>query len=790
MMSQLRGSQHYIWSLADVLGQGATGAVYKARHKQTGELYAVKTFNQMSYMRSPAVQKREFDVLQKLNHENIVRLLAIEEETSSHTEVLVMELCTGGSLYGLLDDPENAYGIEETEFQRVLIDVASGMKYLRDIGIVHRDIKPGNIMCYINEDGRSIYKLIDFGAARELQDEEQFMSLYGTEEYLFPDMYERAVLRRPSGKQFSASVDLWSLGVTLYHVATGQLPFRPFGGRKNKDTMYRITSEKKSGVISGVQHSEGGPIDWSRHLPSTCRLSQGMKQLITPVLARLLECDHENMMMQFDDFFDAVKVITSKHIIYAFDLSKSSLLHIYINRNEHLAQFQELLAEQTDIRKEDQQLLFENHDFEKIVKPLQTVSSYPHTSAQNPIYLFSDVHSLITMPPTCNVPPLPAFTTDVALDNDAILAKNCCAILHYIRRQIIDAQLKQQLITKAAKMYLLVMVREIEHNKDSVLDFSSRVEETGKRLNLLADTGGLLMATVTNLIKAGPNEAKKKCQIDNLNNGLQWSSVSNQKESFSKLKCDVQKVKQQIESLNSQVVNEVLSWLDSCGCEESNNCIPKADILVSSTKATVADFARDRSLKKLSFNEEQIHKFDKHKLKVNYTKAATLIQNYCYPKTKELFERFHTWYSKVCKVQQQLQLIKNEVEKVSEWQSLLTERLSQVQTDRQLKLKALLSDLGIALELPDTITPETGGSTYPSSFDFVLRSKRNKEVRELLSNLKEGVLMNCKVTKDAKLILEDTEKRLHHMKQRHIEDEAKNMSPNCTNDEPTTLTAD
>lgn len=63
------------------------------------------------------------------------------------------------------------------------IEVA-GMNHLRENGIVHRDIKPGNIMRVIGEDGQSVYKLTDFGAARELEDDEQFVSLYGTEEYL------------------------------------------------------------------------------------------------------------------------------------------------------------------------------------------------------------------------------------------------------------------------------------------------------------------------------------------------------------------------------------------------------------------------------------------------------------------------------------------------------------------------------------------------------------------------------------------------------------------------------
>jgi TANK-binding kinase 1 len=69
------------------------------------------------------------------------------------------------------------------------------MNHLRDNNLVHRDLKPGNIMKFIRDDGSVVYKLTDFGAARELQDDQQFVSLYGTEEYLHPDMYERAVLR-------------------------------------------------------------------------------------------------------------------------------------------------------------------------------------------------------------------------------------------------------------------------------------------------------------------------------------------------------------------------------------------------------------------------------------------------------------------------------------------------------------------------------------------------------------------------------------------------------------------
>ncbi|GFN84466.1 inhibitor of nuclear factor kappa-b kinase subunit epsilon [Plakobranchus ocellatus] len=271
--TNFKGSRSFVWDAHKSLGHGATSCVYMGRNKKTGDEVAVKVFNEQSYNRPNDVQMREFDVMQKLNHDNIVKLLAIEEE-SEHRKVIVMEYCAHGSLYSLLEQPENNFGLAEDEFLRVLTHVTAGVKHLRDNDIIHRDIKPGNILRSVMPDGRSVFKLTDFGAARKLQQDEEFLSLYGTDEYLHPDMYERAVLRKFKGQQFGCYVDLWSLGVTFYHTATGSLPFRPYGGRKNRTTMHMITAKKQPGVISGVQEVPDGPIKWSRDLPPTCRLSR------------------------------------------------------------------------------------------------------------------------------------------------------------------------------------------------------------------------------------------------------------------------------------------------------------------------------------------------------------------------------------------------------------------------------------------------------------------------------------------------------------------------------------
>uniref|UniRef100_A0A663FBS5 Inhibitor of nuclear factor kappa B kinase subunit epsilon n=1 Tax=Aquila chrysaetos chrysaetos TaxID=223781 RepID=A0A663FBS5_AQUCH len=383
----MQSTPNYLWSTEDLLGQGATACVYKARNKKSGELVAVKVFNNASYLRPQEVQMREFEMLRKLNHKNIVKLFAVEETGSSKQKVLVMEYCSSGSLLNVLEDPANAFGLAESEFLIVLQCVVAGMNHLRENGVVHRDIKPGNIMRLMGEDGQSIYKLTDFGAARELDDDEKFVSVYGTEEYLHPDMYERAVLRKPQQKAYGVTVDLWSIGVTFYHAATGSLPFVPFGGpRRNKEIMYKITTEKPAGAIAGVQRQENGSIEWSYELPVTCRLSAGLKDQLIPILANILEADQEKCW-GFDQFFAETNDILHRIVVDVFSLQQASSHRIYIHSYNTTTKFLDAVFKQTNIVPHHQEYFFEGHLYE--LDPNLQAHNFCKTTEHNPLTLLS-----------------------------------------------------------------------------------------------------------------------------------------------------------------------------------------------------------------------------------------------------------------------------------------------------------------------------------------------------------------------------------------------------------------
>uniref|UniRef100_A0A8K9Y4J4 TANK-binding kinase 1 n=1 Tax=Oncorhynchus mykiss TaxID=8022 RepID=A0A8K9Y4J4_ONCMY len=502
---------------------------------------------------------REFEVLKKLNHKNIVKLFAVEEESNTRHKVLVMEYCPCGSLYTVLEESSNAYGLPEDEFLIVLQDVVAGMNHLREYGIVHRDIKPGNIMRVIGEDGRSVYKLTDFGAARELDDDEQFVSLYGTEEYLHPDMYERAVLRKEHQKKYGATVDLWSIGVTFFHAATGSLPFRPFEGpRRNKEVMYKIITEKPSGTVSGQQKFENGKIEWSTEMPVSCNLSKGLQSLLTPVLANILEADQEKCW-GFDQFFAETSDILHRTVVLVFSLQQATLHYIYIHQYNTATLFQELLSRRCSIPVHNQELLYEGRRLQ--LEPNRQAQTFPRTSRDNPIMLLSR-ESVATVGLIFEDPSPPKVQPRYDLDLDASYAK---VTIYYARLWLIGC------LSVQISNSLVPMEQTVQDIKSKFL------------------SGGVLTD----------------------------------------------------------------SWTQAGTHPEDRN-VERIKVLLDSITAIYHQFKKDKAERRLPYNEEQIHKFDKQKLVFHATKARSLFTEECAMKYRLFISKSEEWMRKVHHVRKQL----------------------------------------------------------------------------------------------------------------------------------------
>ncbi|MED6277280.1 hypothetical protein CHARACLAT_011696 [Characodon lateralis] len=625
-MSGITGSTtNYLWSLHDVLGQGATASVYKARNKRSGELVAVKVFNVLSYSRPHDVQMREFEMLRKLNHSNIVRLFAVEE-LQTKQKVLVMEYCSGGSLLNLLEDPQNAFGLPEAEFLTVLQCIVQGMNHLREYGVVHRDIKPGNIMRQVGEDGKSVYKLTDFGAARELEDDEKFVSIYGTEEYLHPDMYERAVLRKPHQKSYGVSVDLWSIGVTLYHSATGSLPFTPYEGpRKNKLTMYKITTEKPMGAIAGTQRVEGGPIEWSYHLPYSCQLSQGLKVLLIPVLAGIMEAD-QGRCWGFDQFFTATTDILQRQPVYLFSLQQAMAHSIYVHHYNTVSVFFEEVAAQTGIGIQQQHLMYLGHDL--ALEGSMKVVNLPCTSASQPLILLSSTPETNTSLPfrEPETPPIPS-RFDVVTDYN--FSKVTVGIVHQYKRIVQLLQTYRELLLQGYYSYMMKLRHECTEATHSIAIITIRLQSC--------------LSAQHRIHRLASYSSENQGSLDNASQKLQL--VHQHLPVYS---AGIRDFQTQLEHLQIQQAKLVETLTHDKSCQ-------KMQMLLEKITAIHQQYRKDRVTGKLAYNDEQIHKFEKIHLSSHIKRVKCLFREECVQRFKELLASTKTWSSVLLEMQTRLQ---------------------------------------------------------------------------------------------------------------------------------------
>jgi tRNA A-37 threonylcarbamoyl transferase component Bud32 len=257
------------YEILDRVGAGAMGTVFKARHKRLNRIVALKVLKPSLARDARYVDrlKREARIVASLNHPNIVTGFDLGEEGGYH--YFVMEFVEGKSLRAMLTE----WGMFAEEYvRRVARAVAQALDHAYQRGVIHRDIKPGNIL--IDEAGH--VKLTDMGLAKGPTDLTitRDGATVGTPQYISPEQ-----ARNPH--DVDVRTDLYSLGATLYHMATGVPPFRG-------DTMAEL--------ITNVLHEL--PVS-PKAINSA--LSDGMSLVIRKLLAKDLTVRYQTPRDLLDD---------------------------------------------------------------------------------------------------------------------------------------------------------------------------------------------------------------------------------------------------------------------------------------------------------------------------------------------------------------------------------------------------------------------------------------------------------------------------------------------------------
>eukprot|EP01114_Cavostelium_apophysatum_P005410 TRINITY_DN1635_c0_g1_i1.p1 TRINITY_DN1635_c0_g1~~TRINITY_DN1635_c0_g1_i1.p1 ORF type:complete len:642 (+),score=120.86 TRINITY_DN1635_c0_g1_i1:150-2075(+) len=189
------------------IGQGSYGKVKVATHKDTGDRFAVKILRKDRIQDLDRV-RREIDIMKEVDHPNIVKLIEVIETEEDIN--LVMELGERSLGKLIANGP-----LSEVEARRYFEQIANAVKYCHQRGVIHRDLKLDNVM--LDKEGNC--KLIDFGLSNFMETGKMRSTFCGTPAYAPPEMI--------LGKRYTGpEVDVWSLGIVLFHLVQGTLPFK------------------------------------------------------------------------------------------------------------------------------------------------------------------------------------------------------------------------------------------------------------------------------------------------------------------------------------------------------------------------------------------------------------------------------------------------------------------------------------------------------------------------------------------------------------------------------------
>jgi serine/threonine protein kinase len=256
-----------------VLGHGGFGTVYVAR-SPSGQSFALKVSSKPLTGRDLVRLKEEVKIMNLLrDHPNVVRIhcAAVHEERA----YIAMERCVAKSLNDVIQSRE----LLVNEFLWIGYQLVSTLAYMHRMEIIHRDIKPQNVL--FNREG--VMKLTDFGLSGRMKDRGQRKTVAGTQIFMAPEIaqyYRSTVEARTNGHavnqiEYGAEVDVWSVGVALFVMATRQSPYAHHQRANVPD------QEKAYWLLSIAADARW---DWPNHGESASRVHPDVRKLIEYIL--------------------------------------------------------------------------------------------------------------------------------------------------------------------------------------------------------------------------------------------------------------------------------------------------------------------------------------------------------------------------------------------------------------------------------------------------------------------------------------------------------------------------
>ena len=254
--------------------EGSMGRVYEARQTSVDRAVAVKVLRESRARNKEYVERfrRESRLAARLSHPDVVTTLDAGEVDGHH--YIIMEFIEGGTIQASLD---GGRVFEEGEAVAIVLRVAEALRHVHARGLIHRDVKPANVM--LTPDGQ--VKLIDLGLARAIEDDEwaacEAGMAVGTPEFISPEQVRGQT-------DIDARADIYSLGATLYAMVTGTVPHP---GSNPREVMHKHV-DRLAILTPPDRHNR--------------RLSGGIVAVITRMMAR----NREERYRDFDGLIDAL----------------------------------------------------------------------------------------------------------------------------------------------------------------------------------------------------------------------------------------------------------------------------------------------------------------------------------------------------------------------------------------------------------------------------------------------------------------------------------------------------